>query len=301
MQEKKTKITNRKPKTTIKQVADFLTQTGFVLEMQIAEKLKKKNFKVKVNSYFFDYEENKKREIDIIAYKIINEVKVVLIIECKQSLTDDWVFVRSDKNPPRYYKYLKHLPEVSNIKEAKVLDKMHTFDRRIPIAQNFIARHASGKKSDSKDIDIYECAKKLPKIIVDKVFEELETKTQRTLIFPITVFSGQIFIAQYDNNLLVKELKNVQYATILDSKQYSYHYPDFSQSLYGFSSGQESKKDENSPVAETCRNLGEYYLIDFVSKNGFSSFLNNIEKRVSKIKLDLWPVEVPPKKGIGPN
>lgn len=291
MRTKKVKISQKKKKTTLSGIADFIKKTGFILEMEVSEIFKKQGYEIIVNDYFFDYDENKKREIDIIASKRINEIDVIFIIECKQSLLEDWIFVCSDKRPRRYYNYLKHLPEVQTIKEAKLFNHLHTLNQKIPLAQNSIIRQqTNGKRSDSKDI--YECVRKLPKIVVDKVYSTYKdtSKTNRNIIFPITIFSGQIFTAEYNNNLIIQEVKIVQYGIELDSRAYTYRH-NYNRLTAMHINTDNDNRLENTPIAETCRLLGQFYLIDFVTKKGLIPFLKRIEKEIKNIDLNLWPLQ----------
>lgn len=293
MPDKKIKTKERKEKTSTTKIADFLTDSGFILEMEISEFLKKKGYKVDVNRYFFDYDENKKREIDIIASKIINDIKIILLIECKQSTSLDWIFVCSDKSPSRYYDYIKYFPKVpygQEVRKTKVFNHLRQLDHKIPLAQNSTIRHVSGDKNNSKDI--YECIMKLPKEVVGLVEEIGFSKDKRTIIIPLAVFSGQIFTAEYKNKLTVKEVKSVQYSNELDTDNYTYHYNNRLQPinlLYNEDRSDDDKK--NSPVAKISNDLGKYYLIEFVTKKGLQSFLSDTEDRISKIDLKLWPIE----------
>lgn len=286
MKDKEVKTLEKRGKTNASDVSDFITKTGFILEMEVSELLKKNGYKVDVNRYFFDYDENKKREIDIIASKKINEIEIVFVIECKQSVSLDWVFVCSDKSPSRYYSYIKYFPETpykQSIDVTKVFDHLRPLSHKIPLAQNSIVRHYSGKQSESRDI--YECLTKLPKSVVGVVEETGIPKKKRIIFLPLVVFSGQIFTVEYENKLKVKEVNAVQYAVELDSEAYSYHYLGNNRLSLG-------RDNRNSPVAEMSRKLGSKYLIDFITKNSIKSFLTSIENEVAKVDLSLWPIEV---------
>ena len=291
MESKQIKIPNNKEKTTPTKIADFLATTGFILEMEVSEFLKEKGYKIQVNKYFYDYDENKKREIDIIATKKVNDIYVTFIIECKQTTTLDWIFVCSDKNPNRYYNTVKHLPGLPfnmGADKTKIFDHLRQLDCGLPLANNFIIRHLSGKPQDSGEI--YECIKKLPKALVDVVYNMEDSKHVRHLFIPITVFSGQIFTAEYDNQLIVKDVGNVQYHTDLDSDAYKYHYQDYS-SRYSFVlNGSEEENIKNSPVADISNSLGKRYLIEFVTKEKLGNFLSDTEDKISKINLSLWSI-----------
>lgn len=271
-------------KNDTKSVKEFLTKTGFILEMQIAEILRKLGYNVKVNSYFQDYDENKKREIDIIATKKINDVYLYLVIECKQSLRDDWIFIHSDRQPARYYQFIKHLPQAKSIKETKLFDNFHQVDASVPLTQNYIIKDKEGKKSTSMQIE--NCLEKLPKIIVE--IANSSEKNNRNIFFPIAIFGGNIFIAKYTKQLSVKNTERLQYEVSLESENYTYNYPSLLPIFRSSLIRDEGKENENSPVARTCQRLGSRYLIDFVTKKGFLKLIHNLEEETNKLDLKNW-------------
>lgn len=277
------------PKNKIQDVEEFLTKTGFILEMEVAELLIKKGYSVNVNRYFHDYDENKNREIDIIASKKIGEIKVFLIIECKQSLTDDWIFICSDKGPGRYYSYIKHTPNASDTDKTKLFNNLPTLNHSIPFAQNRIIRDRSKKKSTSLQIDT--CLEKLPKALVDFVKSKQETLS-RSIYIPIAVFSGSMFTAEYNKKLIVKNVDWVQHESVFESENYIYSYePLFLSSIMipgTRASSKEEKAKQNSAIAETSRDIGYRYLIDFTTKKGLVSLVSKLELSVSKIDLIKW-------------
>jgi len=268
-------------KTTKEDVVKFLTKTGFILEMEVAEILEKLGYKIQVNRYFHDYDEDKKREIDIIATKEIGGISVFLIIECKQSLIDDWIFICSDKRPSRYYNYVKHSPRVSDLEKIKAFDHLYLLDHSVPLAQNYIIRDKTKKKSTSAQVEI--CLEKLPKALISLADFENSDKA-RTIYLPIAVFSGQIFLAHYDGSLKINEFDLVQYSSEVASEKYTYHW----RNLFPMGMGDEEKSIPNSPIAETSLHLGYRYLIDFVTKEGLVRLVSIIEAGIKKIDLEKW-------------
>lgn len=284
---------NSPKKGKVDEVEEFLTKTGFILEMEVAELLRKKGFKVEVNKYFEDYDENKKREIDIIASKQIGEITLILVVECKQSLVDDWIFICSDKRPARYYTYLKHTPSLVEPRNSKVVDHLHLFDHAMPSAQNHVIKSRDKKKSTSIQVDT--CLEKLPKALVDLVRMK-STPHDRKIYLPIAVFSGDLFTAQYNKKLQVKITDWVQYKSSFVSAAYTYHYvsPFLNRRMYTALSGddgtEQEKRKTNSVIAETSQKIGYEYLIDFVNKKGLIKLITRIESDISKVDLLKWAV-----------
>jgi hypothetical protein len=271
-------------KTSTKSVKEFLTKTGFILEMQIAEMLRDMKYSVTVSTSFYDYESNKKREIDIIATKKINEILLCLIIECKQSLVDDWIFICSNQKPRRYYNYIKHLPDAGNVKETKVFDHFHQVDRSVPLTQNYIIKDKNEKKSSS--IQIETCLEKLPKAVVEIAYSANEN--ERWIFLPVAVFNGQMFIAEYTRRLDVKSVERLQYRSSLESENYKYHQPKFGHIYSSILDQDKNEEDKNSPVARVSNKLGPRYLIDFVTKKGFSKLISKFEREICCVNLEKW-------------
>src|SRR5258708_6723627 len=145
------------------------------------EALSRQGYTCEIGSSFYDLEGETEREIDIVASKTLNNINVHLIVECKQSLLDKWIFICS-RISPRFYYAVKHRPSIDSkvLKEKGLFSHLHVFDRDIPLAQNYICYSvATSKKSDHLQID--ECIHKLPKAVSDIASR---TEPGRHLFFP---------------------------------------------------------------------------------------------------------------------
>ena len=282
-------------------ISEFLTKTGFILEMEVAEILKKFGYVTDVNQYFLDLEESKKREIDIVARKEVNKIRVNLIMECKQSLTDDWVFICSDKKPPRYYYAVKHSPFIYNFHKHNLFGPLHHFDKKIPLAQNYLT-FDKYKKKKSNSLQIEECLHKLPKSLI--FLASLAGANLKNIFFPTCLFSGQIFTARYEDGLLVEENKLIQYQTNFESKYYPKRKKlnrllevsplnDFSKELYDFEDA-EPEEDELREIIKKANELGSKFQIDFVTKEGLEEYLKMIDEEISKISTKKWAFNTTP-------
>lgn len=76
---------------------DAVSKTGFPLEYEIQKKFEAHGWDVVSNRYYVDDLRKIEREIDLIAYKSCDYVKVVLVISCKKSEKNYWTFF-TDKN-----------------------------------------------------------------------------------------------------------------------------------------------------------------------------------------------------------
>lgn len=87
-----------------KLIAAEIAKTGFVLEHEIAQALKSKNWTVISGKYYVDDNEEAPREMDLIAYRVTRfdkdevELYTVLIISCKKSDENAWALLTRDAN-----------------------------------------------------------------------------------------------------------------------------------------------------------------------------------------------------------
>ena len=74
-----------------------IRKTGFVLENEIAQTLKRSGWTVISNKYYVDDSEETVREIDLVAYRVSKiqhfDVYTVLIVSCKKSDTNAWALL----------------------------------------------------------------------------------------------------------------------------------------------------------------------------------------------------------------
>jgi hypothetical protein len=198
-----------------------LKHTGFVFEMRMTELLMKYGYACEINSSFRDLEGDTSREIDLVASKSSkNEINTHFVIECKQSMLDKWIFICNHNSSNRYYVAVKHVPSapVEVLKDKQLFAHFHTFDREIPLGQNYISYSlATEKKTDHLQID--ECVHRLPKALADYASR---VRGGRHLFFPVALFSGQIFSVSYDGSLIVQERPFLQYFAQFRSENYKY-------------------------------------------------------------------------------
>ncbi|MBP9732082.1 MAG: hypothetical protein KBD29_01335 [Candidatus Magasanikbacteria bacterium] len=279
-------------------IFEFLKSTGFILEMEVADHLKSQGYSVKVNELYFDYEENKNREIDLIATKKVNDIELTLIIECRQSHDKDWIFICSDKEPSIYYNFVKYSPELEynqRPSESKIFDNTHIMGHKLPIAQNTVMKFKNQRKQ-ANELTIRECLKKLPKAIIDYAHQN-KNENKRIIYIPLVVFSNQFFSASYDGRLSINEHQIIRHSTIFDSQVYKYNHnygevsAIFFPSILSNSVKSSEGKDTNIPVSKTSRDLGTNYLIDFVTKKGLNDYLKIIEEGINTINLQHWKLK----------
>jgi hypothetical protein len=251
----------------------------------------KAGYDSEINEEFFDLEHRTLREIDIIASKVVNEINVHFVVECKQSATDKWIFI-CNKRMPRFHYAVKHLPnlDVEVIQEKKLFSGFHTFDRGVPLGNNYLCYTIAGDKK-AEHHQITECVHKLPKALVDLASE---SEGGKHLFFPVALFSGQIFAVFYKGKLVVEEKPFVQYYVSFETESYR-RQPE----KKGISTGvlfppltdleQRLQEKREKKIRSAALGLGSSYQIDFVTEAALPDYLARVEKQVGAVKTLDWP------------
>ena len=286
----------KKPNVNAATIAEFLEKTGFVFEMRANEVFLKMGYSTEINAEFLDLEKDVSREIDIIATKVINEINIHFVVECKQSLTDKWIFI-CNKKMPRFYYAVKHLPsvELDTLKERKLFAGFHQFVRKLPLSHNYLAYTiANGKKAEHLALD--ECVHKLPKAVVDLASS---AEGGRHLFFPVVLFAGQMFAVSYKGKLVVDEVSLVEHYVAFDKEVYRRE-PEHKGTLMGSlipAIGALEKmvmEGRQTRIRGASIALGPSYQLDFVTEPALPDYLNMIEKQVSGVQVNDWPLPQSP-------
>ncbi len=291
------KSETQKPNVSAATIAEFLEQTGFVFEMRANEVLLKLGYSTEFNDEFLDLEGNTSREIDIVATKVINDINVHFVIECKQSLTDKWIFI-CNKKMLRFYRAVKHLPSVSvdTLKDKGLFSAFHMFDRKVPIGHNYLCYTIKGDRK-AEHLQIDECIHKLPKALID-----LASRAQggRHLFFPIALFSGQMFVVSYRGKLVVTEMPYLQYYVPFTTGVYHREPERPSGMLASFVPAlteleKWATENRQDKIRRATKELSYPYQIDFVTEVGFPEYLARVEKEVAEVHTADWLIPEPPK------
>jgi hypothetical protein len=286
---------------TPEQIGRFLEQTGFVFEMRMSEAFFKAGYATEINEEFLDLEGDTLREIDIIASKVVNDINIHFVVECKQSSTDKWIFI-CHKRMDRFYFAVKHLPSVAVevLQEKKLFSGFHTFDHRLmPLAHNYLCYTIEGDKT-GKHLQIDECVHKLPKALID-----LASRAEggKHLFFPLALFTGQIFAVFYKGRLVVEERPFLQYYVSFESEIYRRpKQPEpaalaISKMLMPALAELERlrKGNREEKIRRVTTQLSPSYQLDFVSEAGLHEYLALIEKQVAAVQTKDWPMPETPK------
>lgn len=289
-----------KKKHSIKSIREFMSGTGFPFEWKMAKVLSEGRWNVKVADSFFDLEGSKEREIDIIAEKNINNITVVLIIECKFSKKDAWIFVQPYKRLHKYYYYVKHSPQTMPMK-ADELDKaighLRVLSSSEPSAINF-KTFDKYRNKDSGSLAIKESLHKLAKALTYFYWEYSEP-TIRHIFFPIILFSGPVYSARYEKTMKIKRENYVQFpfefrAESYKSKGEDLHditSPDMFPDKQFLDFEDKWGEIKMQGIKDSYSRLQNNYLIEVIAQNNFRQYINFLESDISKINISMWPVK----------
>lgn len=151
--------------------------TGFFLEHKVAIDLEKNGWQVIHNRYYLDDVNPTQREMDIIAYKVTEVLDIIvytaLIISCKKSVENNWIFMTRDSNGTKNNTVSYPLANYSNDSALKYQMKKNqwnselknTLDTKFDLLRSFYAtpeiifafrEYNNVKNTIANDSSIYE-------------------------------------------------------------------------------------------------------------------------------------------------
>ena len=252
-----------------------IKKTGYPLEIELSSILDKK-WQVQNTASYFDEDEKKMRDLDLVATRYFQEVgefflEVNLEIECKKDENFAWVFFTR----PFGFGWEEDI-------DGQVLDELQICSKNLEMTQlwnillgkshlhyeeveraavSFDSFYLKGKKTTykTKKNEIFEAENQLKKYIIYKNEQDMSTfyppLYRLILHFPCIVFDGELFEAIAKDGKL--DLKEVDWITLETS----------SRTIYStFTRG---------------------YLIDIVKKDYFKKFLRKINRGFGSLKKTL--------------
>ena len=273
----------------------FLLNTGFPFEMAMDRKLRNLGYQVRMNYPFLDLDENKTREIDLLASKEINGVKVEFIIECKQSYRDTWIFIAPEERPKRFYTDVRHYPRIIDLKnQDKCFDHTHFYNRKYTLATRYIP-YDGKKQSDSSPFN-----DAVSKVVKSTIYRISENKGDKRIIFyPLILFSGKMFLAQYSKKLTLRKSVTIQYRHFFESKAYQEgesaggtdfaSYDSTGRQLLDRTSREKQKRNK---IREINDSLTSQHLVDIVNKSSLIQYIKAVEDEIMVIPQEYWISEV---------
>lgn len=236
----------KKKKSEIDFIKDELLKKGFPLENYVQSLLFSKKWYVTPNAYFVDKDTKTGRELDIKASQDYScsddntDFSLTLLIQCKKIPGNAWVFF-SDSSQP-YYQILKYdLNDFLDIGHHSLLGKIGThFEKSEVTARNYCEVIIDENKSNRKTNNIWNCAITLIKATSQEFddanadckmylerdiydFEEFADSPSNVIdiFYPVIVFEGKIFEAQFSGNEVILNERD-QITLFIDYKSGKY-------------------------------------------------------------------------------
>ena len=254
-------------------IINEIKQAGFPLEILTAITLSKKGWGVRPSLDYLDPILSDYRETDIVAYKNSNIPNLfnVLVIECKKSEANPWVFIQQ--------KRMGNLSENLNI--ATLRQDYVYYDRleetmndhhysTVPICTYSLVPFASKKDPNNRLAKSIYQAKNQVISATARIYDQFEQMHKKyrnslrfTFIYPIIVFDGRLYSAQIQGD-------NVEL---------------FEENHLIFSIERELSNKRTIGIAPNSQRDQDYkpYFIDVVKKEHFEQFLDIFENYYKNI------------------
>ena len=244
-----------------------IKQAGYPLEFFSAIALSKKGWAVRPSLDYLDPILDDYRETDIVAYKNSNIPNLfnVLVIECKKSEANPWVFIQQ--------KRMGNLSENLNIATLRqdyiYYDKLeetmkdHHYST-VPICTYSLVSFASKKDPNNRLAKSIYHAKNQVISATSRIYNQFEQMHKKyrnslrfTFIYPIIVFDGKLYSAQIQG-------ENIEL---------------FDENHLIFSIERELSNQRTIGIAPNSQRDQDFkpYFIDVVKKEYFEQFLDNFE------------------------
>ena len=259
---------NVEKKNEVERIKEDIRKSGFPVEIEVSEVLKRHEWRVLNQECYFDPDERKIRTIDIAAYVAdhsqIGDYKpfhVSLFIECKRS-SKPWVFWTTEKDKKFFsfpYMLVKHWARPRGITaKRKMYDDWlkwmpysHIYS---PDLDRVAMIHYEAFK-EGKGRQIFEASNQVTKALTFTLMKNKEYTLKMPdlhplfILYPVIVFDGRLFELRSGNgNLRLLPVEYLQYWTFT---------------------------------------LGEDFLIDVIKKEFLSSYLEKLNTEVNRMKNEL--------------
>ena len=284
-----------------KKIADAVARSGYPLEQRVGHLLELKGWHSFYCINYTDPSSGSERELDILAYKIIQERRIELRISCKRSLSKPWILFT--ENAEKYLKsgsVLKVTPVLSDINKYKqtlaALKNLKFFShsRR---AINFTVFSGKDLNNDARTLmkdGLYSCLTS----VYDRLFPWGLLNDQRgTIYFFVTVFDGLLFESYYDAHTDKDEVTQIDYGQW--EKRFQLHHVT------------DEISDANGrkvPLSSVLYYFSDWFKVEIVTWSYFSEYIEQMEKTfesLTKPQLELfglpWRTENFPRVGPRPD
>lgn len=267
------------PKPLIDKIKEGILKSGFPLEMEIIKKLRKLDWFTTFGHFYTDFETGKVREMDIVAVKVINSIKIELYIECKKS-ADKQVVLYAPTNRESYalyqdwFKTETRIKDDDNLKYSPYLNILDSFweaglpNNKTTVADRIII--TSGNKVTEDNVKYISAINGvIKKYLLDK-YRTANNQERQLSLFQF-VFDGKMFFLtnSEESSFDIKEIQNGVFR----------YRPKF------------ALHDENNELLEFLNKRNNNYVIELVTAEHFIDYIQSLEEdlnSINKTKLNEW-------------
>jgi hypothetical protein len=199
----------------LKKVVEGIKQTGYPLEQRVGHCLRQYGWIPFHAVTYWEPKEKTQRELDILAYKNIQDRRIELRISCKRSSSKQWVFFTEEKGDRDFGTLLKVLPVSDNraryLKIPAVLARLPFFshDR---IAINYTALGGNKDDKDAKSLLRGGLLSSLTSVYEDAYPHNLLFDQRGKIILFVVVFDGFMFESFFDPHKQEDHVSEIAYA-----------------------------------------------------------------------------------------
>ena len=177
-----------------KKILEWIKKTGFPLEMEAAAAFKEANFEVLQSFIYPDSQQNKGREIDVVAHDPdwLGLIEITFVLECKSSMKP-WVVLTSEDKLP----YNRLLAFAISTKDAKDVMAKHLVNKG-PLknivysleTKGYGFHQAFGDKEDKAYTAVISLAKACANITIER---DVKGFPRMAFAFPVIIIDSPLF------------------------------------------------------------------------------------------------------------
>lgn len=200
-------------------IINHLNKHGFALELESEKILRQTGFEVSPSNHYLDSEENKYREIDLVAFKCITyndfTFNLCFVFECKNTPERPWVIIKKDRefDDEQLIGAFNHTFNSDIILNSfqRQYEKLQDFDNLIvPTGSNSVGFNVVQISDTNKHNDAYAASMTLKKSCEYLTSKSNQSKSRFANIYiPIIIVNAPLFncFLSETNELEIKETK----------------------------------------------------------------------------------------------
>jgi hypothetical protein len=205
----------------IEKLKSQIKKGGFPFELEVAHEFANKGWSVENNTYYVDKDENKGREIDLIAdyvkmfetpEKHYTECTFSFVTEIKKEKDKPWVIFTTETTNFEKMIYDIFVDKIYNNFDKKILSK--SFKKHNQVLHDRLGRSFTEGFSQGRD-KIFTSLCNVTKAFISKLEDREKPGSTDSILYyyePLIILSGQLFEAFLDENkeLVVEKREHMQ-------------------------------------------------------------------------------------------